>query len=115
MARKGHIQYVVTDPDGGEHTRTSARTYTHAVLVHFLHVDNDADYIQASIDRLRPHWTAEEIGRLEQKRDAATGERTWAVFGWCGRPDLALKEAAKVTKHRQEGDRVEIIAVAVRP
>lgn len=70
MARKGHTQYVAVDPEGGRHTRTSARVYTHAVLVF--------------------------------------SDGSWGAWSWCGRPDLAQKQANRFLKY-QPGRPVEIV------
>ncbi|WP_346407477.1 hypothetical protein [Mycolicibacterium conceptionense] len=60
MAKKA--TYVATDPDGTEHTRTSTRTYTHAVLA----TDRNLDCYGNPVPK-------------------------WIVTGFCGRPDLAEK------------------------
>jgi len=65
MAQK--TTYVATAPDGSTHTRTSARTYTHAVLV------------------FGRNWYA-----VEHDLPAS-----WGLISFNSREDLAVKEAAK--------------------
>ena len=106
--------YIATDPDGGEHTRTTHRTYTHAVLVYTFHYKNDPDYWADLLPRMRTWDQPERLAKAEADAAKATGEREWLCYGFSGRLDLAQKEAAKVAKHRKPGERVEIVPVAVK-
>jgi hypothetical protein len=66
------IKYRVVDSRGQEHTRTSPRTYTHAVVHHV------------------------------PDRPAADGwpdRKGYSQAAWCGRADLAETEAARWRKH----------------
>lgn len=66
MSAPKKTTYVATAPDGSTHTRTSARTYTHAVLV----TDRNVDCYGKDVPK-------------------------WGAVGFCGRPDLAEKLRAK--------------------
>ena len=63
MSKK--ITYVATAPDGTEITRTSARVYTHAVLVQYR----------------------------RRERDVIEGTPRWGVLSFNGREELARKES----------------------
>lgn len=108
-------KYIAVDPDGGEHNRSTDRTYTHAVLVYSLSWQQDRDYLIRTIEYISgwdveksPHKTS-RLAELQAALDACTGQRTWGCYGFCGRHDLAVKTAAKVQKARKDGDRVEIV------
>lgn len=65
MTAKKKTTYVATAPDGTEHTRTSNRVYTHAVLVYGPSWDNP-----------EPHWGCVSFnGREELAHKEA---RSWA-------------------------------------
>jgi len=109
--------YIATDPDGGQHTRTSHRTYTHAVLVKRLNWEDDPVGLAETIERLRPHWTDErglkKLAEYEAKLAVASGKATWYAHTFCGRPDLALKAAATITKN-VKADEVYIAALTTK-
>ncbi|MFV8051552.1 MULTISPECIES: hypothetical protein [Mycobacteriaceae] len=74
--------YVATAPDGSTHTRTSARTYTHAVLV------------------FGRNWYAEEHNL----------PASWGLVSFNSREDLAVKEAAKWFGHYAQSIVVPVVA-----
>lgn len=80
MAKK--TTYVATAPDGSTHTRTSARTYTHAVLV------------------FGQNWYAKE-------HNLPAG---WGSISFNSREDLAVKEAAKWLGRYEQSIVVPVIA-----
>lgn len=79
MAKK--TTYVATAPDGSTHTRTSARTYTHAVLATDRNDDKDGNPVPK-----------------------------WIVTGFCGRPDLAEKLRASCASWYYQVTVVPVVA-----
>ncbi len=89
MARMSGTVYTVTAPDGQVHTRTSERTYTHAVLVmvpagHELTHEGSTFPLEELQARRR--WAA--------SLEPSTADK-WVLVTWCGRLDLATKAARK--------------------
>lgn len=123
----------VIDPNGVAHHRTTARTYTHAVLVKELTTVKVAEHraqaarYTARADEYEAEWArpaSESSNRCHQspecvarhRKDAAQAEvfaqqleatghtYTYGVWGWCGRHDLAVKLQDQA--HRQCSGRV---------
>lgn len=79
MAQK--TTYVATAPDGSTHTRTSARAYTHAVLV------------------FGRNWYAEKHNL----------PASWGAISFNSREELAAKEAAKWIGHYEQSIVVPVV------
>lgn len=124
-------KYQVTLPDGTIATRDTKRTYTHAVAARrtpaeiagtvaqrILGAEKTVAYYEAKIaaeggaaldydGQTYDEALADAQARLAERKAeqaALTGEHgPWFAYGFCGRYDLALKEAAKLTSGRFVG------------
>lgn len=111
MAKK---TYIVRDPVGVAHKRTSGRVYVAAVLERYsLSRELSKGHCLASYwEELWPHWrrpgdvkeewvAAKTAEAHEYERGIAAsrlgpdGDTYYMVTGWCGRLDLAEKLSAK--------------------
>lgn len=98
---------TVIDAMGAKHTRTTARTYTHVVMVRQPLAGLLADaqrYLETAIRwGDRPDAVARgqmDVARREAEIEASTdGLTPWGDLCWCGRADLAAKEVAKYSRN----------------
>lgn len=123
MAKK----LTCTAPDGSIVSRRTDRTYSHVVLVRlseavarrnaekWARYDTDTNYDwyvrngKTTLDRDAFHEQkrADELASVENL--AAKGRYTeWGAYAWCGREDLARKQADKA---RAQGDYYSDIAI----
>lgn len=87
--------YIATAADGTEHTRTTDRVYTHAVLIYRMHYSNDPAYWSELIATMETWNQPERLAETKAEAAKATGEPEWMLSGFCGRYDLAVKLAEK--------------------
>lgn len=91
-AATAYGEYAEGEPAYRAESRAHSIAYAQAFIADFPTAD---DYV---------------AHRLQRRLDDATNRAgRWVIAGWCGRPDLAAKLAAK---GHYCADRVEIIAVA---
>jgi hypothetical protein len=124
MAKKTTLTVIL--PTGEKLTRTTARTYTHVVVGRSVRA-----YVEAQAEQGRGVFECwwEQNRRGEQAQyatakdyaDAKIAERIAAKdckslhdLTWCGRPDLATKEAVKWAKFAGVCD-IQIVPVDAAP
>lgn len=111
--------YKVTDSFGGVHTRSTERTYTHAVLVRDRLVDEIAQAWESyawarrqnNLERIAEGDA--RIAELQAQYSVSPDglEPKWDVLGWCGRHDLAEKLIAANRKGSRQFAAFAIVEV----
>lgn len=99
MATKKHT-YKVTDAFGGVHTRKTARTYSHVVLIRqpMDKALTEARDCAASNGIYAAGWV-KRVAELEAFAVSnPDGLTPWGDLAWAGRPDLAAKVVAQYQK-----------------
>ena len=81
----------------GVFTRTTARTYTHVVVLHGVHTARHQAQVEASRAKYGDERAVDVMLASKVADQVANGPSVWEVQ-WAGRADLAQKAAAKLGK-----------------
>lgn len=108
--------YTVELPNGQVSTRTSKRTYTHAVVVHHnpaAVLASHAEIAEICANSENREWAETRVIENDEQRDQQLGDYAWGALSFQGRRDLAEKAAKDARTWTYRGvpcwDAVEIV------